>query len=89
MSNIANENIANIAHDLAGQAANEYHVINSPRELATVSQYAQANGLYDANFENNLAKSLKLSIQNHGYKRVSLPTPPSANIVASLNSRPR
>lgn len=87
MSNVANEHIAAIAHDLVGQAANEYHVITNPRELAAVSQYAQANGMYTPAFEDNLAKSLKLSIQNHGYKRTSLPTPPPANILASLRSR--
>lgn len=80
---------ANIAHDVKAQGPNEYTIISSPRELAEVSRAAQAGGFYDADFENKLAFSLKHSIQSHGYKRVSMPTPPPANIVAALNSRVR
>lgn len=79
--------IAAIAHDIAHQTANEYHVVSSPRELAAISQYAQSNGMYNAHFEDNLTKSLKFSMQNHGYKRVSVPTPPPASIVTALRNR--
>ncbi|MFQ2621297.1 MULTISPECIES: hypothetical protein [Aeromonas] len=82
-----NDTIANIAADIQHQGANEYHIISNPRELAAISRAAQAGGFYDSRFEDNLAKSLKMSIQNHGYKRVSLQTPPPANIVQSLRSR--
>lgn len=82
-----NDHIVAIANDIAGQASHEYHVINNPRELAAVSQYAQSNGLYTAQFEDNLAKSLKFSMQNHGYKRVSVPTPPPASIIHALRNR--
>lgn len=77
----------NIAADIQHQGANEYHIISNPRELAAISRAAQSGGFYDSRFEDNLAKSLKMSIQNHGYKRVSLPTPPPANIVQALRGR--
>lgn len=83
------DTIQNIAHDIQHQGANEYHIISSPRELAAISQAAQAGGFYDSRFEDNLAKSLKHSIQNHGYKRVSMQTPPPANILTALRSRVR
>jgi hypothetical protein len=79
--------IAAIARDIANQPANEYHVVGSPRELAAISQYAQNNGLYNASFEDNLAKSLKYSMSHHGYKRVSVPTPPPASIIHALRNR--
>lgn len=78
---------ANIAADIQHQAANEYHIISSPRELAEVSRAAQAGGFYNADFENKLAKSLKMSMQHHGYQRVSQPTPPPSNIIQSLRAR--
>ncbi|MDX7830358.1 hypothetical protein [Aeromonas dhakensis] len=78
---------ADLASDIRGQGEHEYTVINNPRELAAISQAAQAGGFYDARFEDSLAKSLKWSIQNHGYKRVSLETPPPANILQSLRGR--
>lgn len=87
MSTQNNDNINNIASDIAAQAPNEYHVISSPRELAAISQAAQAGGFYNAKFEDNLAKSLKLSMQHNGYRRMSQPTPPPANIVQQLRSR--
>lgn len=87
MSNAHQESIAAIAHDVAHQAANEYHIIGNARELAEVSQYAQSNGMYNAVFENNLAKSLKYSMSHHGYQRISVPTPPPANIASNLRSR--
>lgn len=77
---------ANIAQDIAAQAPNEWHKINSPRELAAISQAAQAGGFYNADFENKLAVSLKHSM-NNGYRRMSQVTPPPANIMQSLRSR--
>lgn len=77
----------NIAADIQHQGANEYHIISNPREVAAISRAAQSGGFYDSRFEDNLAKSLKMSIQNHGYKRVSLQTPPPANIVQALRGR--
>lgn len=81
-----NDNIQNIAQDIAAQAPNEWHKINSPRELAAISQAAQAGGYYNSAFEDNLAKSLKYSMAN-GYRRMSQVTPPPANILQSLRSR--
>lgn len=83
------DTIQNIAHDIQHQGANEYHIISSPRELAQISQAAQAGGFYTPQFEDNLAKSLKYSMQNHGYRRVSQPTPPPANIIQNLHNRVR
>lgn len=81
------DSINNIAADIQHQGANEYHIISNPRELAAISRAAQSGGFYDPRFEQNLAHSLKMSMQNHGYKRVSLPTPPPANILQCLRSR--
>ncbi|HHQ4929088.1 TPA: hypothetical protein ACSP88_002526 [Aeromonas hydrophila] len=87
MTDTVQSTAANIAADIQHQGANEYHIISNPRELAAISQAARAGGFYDARFEDNLARSLKHSIANHGYKRVSLPTNPPASIMTALRSR--
>lgn len=84
---MSNDIIAGIAQDIAGQVPGEYHQLHNARELAEVSQYARANNLYTPQWEDNLAFSLKHSIQAGVYRRTSVPTEPPANIVTALRNR--
>lgn len=76
-----------ITGDTPVQPGATFEPIRNARELAEISRKAVADGVYDARFEDQLTARLKQSMAAGVYKRISLPTPPPANIMQQLRNR--
>ncbi|MFM5086978.1 hypothetical protein [Aeromonas media] len=74
----------NMTRDIANGHIIDLH---NAREVADISRYAHSNNMYNPNFENRLAATLKHSIEAGVYRRTSLPTPPPASLMTALRSR--